>query len=951
MGGNKGMIRHGITGLTITLLLLASCIPNAPESKDNDAFPPSGMKKISAAGCTFQQGWNDARAPSDEKPGMSTSFTCDFWIDSIEVTQALFHVLMKRNPVLDTSPHGIGDRYPVYNVTWFDAILFCNARSKSEQRDTVYSYSGKDTLSSGAVYDIIGLRCDYSRKGYRLPTEAEWEFAARGGRADLFFTILDDTTRADTCAWYSINSGDESHPVATKAKNDFGLYDMAGNVFEWVNDWKGFYTGTPITDPIGARWPNDAYERVVKGGSFKTGYLYLRPSNRSTTYPTAVASRAEYVGFRCALGAIPEGQYLEIDTSGITTDPVDLVESPVRPLMTTSRVRIVFVNVRQSVRRLCCLDFSEAHPMVREFPDAGPIYCPAISPDGRYVAYATRNEGASGTSTIFVRPLDSFKIPARAIPGDSCFVPRWWVDKNANDTFIVYVNSAEDNTSSTWASTLTYRQKMSRGMAVGDREVVITGGGFHDGISSEGRYVVTGYRNLLMRDIQNGTTRQLFVSPLNGKDADGSDQVCNVSICPDPRYESRCLLLDFGYPRASSIVGSSYGIHEYVFMTDFDQVVHAWYKKPPGTQAWADVEWSNKYPFAIAGATDATESVPDIYIINLTENVPYRVLHGTDLRQPALWVADMGENPDALSLDSLGHYNDPSLTEYQTAFSYKMHLFWQKRTSIEIAFLGSSQVFNGIDCNLITGYSALNLSYPACGVSGSVMMARDYVFNHCPKVRLIGLSLTPYWMAEPGGDAMDLGVLGVSSCKGYQYDKSHKFWTKGLPANFDALMDQAPYFVCCEWDSFGLAPGPCLGWGGDIPECGGRIDWTTENSTYRNNFTMIQELVRDCAARKIHVLMVVFPESPGYKNTDFFTRGGPSWETGRAVIAELKGLETENPYFHLYDAYNFGDHDYTDADAFNWNHLCPAGAVKLTKRLDTVIHGILGNEYYETIFR
>jgi hypothetical protein len=133
----------------------------------------------------------------------------------------------------------------------------------------------------------------------------------------------------------------------------------------------------------------------------------------------------------------------------------------------------------------------------------------------------------------------------------------------------------------------------------------------------------------------------------------------------------------------------------------------------------------------------------------------------------------------------------------------------------------------------------------------------------------------------------------------------------------------------------------CAGWGGANPDLGCCVDWTITDSNYIANFNTVAQLAQDLAALKIHFLMINFPESPAYKNTDHYGRDGPSWPTGKAVMAQFQSLGNGNPYFHFYDAYQNGNHDYTDEDASNWNHLCHVGAAKISARLDSLIQGIL----------
>ncbi|MGA2507872.1 MAG: SUMF1/EgtB/PvdO family nonheme iron enzyme, partial [Chitinispirillaceae bacterium] len=147
-----------------------SCTPLSPDRGRPSDLSYLGMKKIQSAGKSFQQGWNNSLASYDEKPGMQTSFSYDYWLDTTEVTQKQYYDVTGKRPVTDSSKYGVGDNFPVYYVSWFDAVLYCNSRSRAEHLDTVYVYSGIHPPSGGSVYELTGLRYDLSRDGYRLPT-------------------------------------------------------------------------------------------------------------------------------------------------------------------------------------------------------------------------------------------------------------------------------------------------------------------------------------------------------------------------------------------------------------------------------------------------------------------------------------------------------------------------------------------------------------------------------------------------------------------------------------------------------------------------------------------------------------------------------------------------------------------------------------------------------------
>ncbi|MGA2508487.1 MAG: formylglycine-generating enzyme family protein, partial [Chitinispirillaceae bacterium] len=498
------------------IAMMLTCTPLSPDrGRPSDLLHP-GMKKILSAGKSFQQGWNNTLASYDEKPGMQSTFTYNYWMDTTEVTQKQYYDVTGKRPVTDSSQYGVGDNYPVYYVSWFDAVLYCNARSRAEHLDTVYMYSGVHPPSGGSVYELTGLRCDVSRDGYRLPTESEWEFAARGASSLLPFSAAADSSYACYYSWFGKNSSGMTHWVAKRLPNSLGLYDMAGNVFEWTNDWKCAYNGTNITNSLGAFKPNNEYEKVIKGGSYNYSLMYLRPSHRSVTYATELSTACEYVGFRCARGVIPNGQYIGQSTG--PTNPVYIVAgtNDFQSFMGTSGVRIVFVNVSGNDRTLCYVDFSRMFPTLLEYLDDRNVFLPTISPDGRYVAYCSNDVGQSGPSKITVRSLDSLGSPRATLAPDTAYAPQWWVNP-AGDTCIVYTNSACDNGTSAWPLTKTFSQKMSGGKPVvgpSEPHELISDGSYHGGISVDGQYAVTGYRRLMMKNLSaNSTGQQLFVSP------------------------------------------------------------------------------------------------------------------------------------------------------------------------------------------------------------------------------------------------------------------------------------------------------------------------------------------------------------------------------------------------------------------------------------------------------
>ena len=264
----------------------------------NGSSTPPVMRYLS--GGTFQRGQPNPNIPcytcsNKEQPVHSVTLS-SFYMDTTEVIQGDYFALMGVNPSYFPS-----DLWPVETVTWFDAVLYCNKRSKCDGLDTVYSYASVMGAPGNGCVALSGLAVDFAKNGYRLPTDAEWEYACRAGSTMDYYwgrsfppTTLDDTLTIDSNAVWRHNAGGMTQAVAGKKPNAFGLYDMAGNVMEWCNDWHGVYDSTAQTDPTG---PSSGSYRVTRGGCYDDNSgSQERSTYRGNYLPT---SREKFYGFRC----------------------------------------------------------------------------------------------------------------------------------------------------------------------------------------------------------------------------------------------------------------------------------------------------------------------------------------------------------------------------------------------------------------------------------------------------------------------------------------------------------------------------------------------------------------------------------------------------------------------------------------------------------------------------
>ena len=250
------------TKIRLVLALLTCSIPmGAQDSTLTERVNGVSFTMVRVLGGRFAMGCTAEQAGgcrSNEYPAHQATMS-DYFIGETEVTRALWNAVMKTDAGKNTT---CGD-CPIDDVTWSEVQRFI-----------------------GELNALTG-------KAYRLPTEAEWEFAARGGQKGEGHTFSGGQVVQDL-AWMKTNAEGKTHPVKSKIPNELGLYDLSGNVWEWCSDWYGAYTSESQTDPTG---PSTGTYRVIRGGDFKSSPPYCRLSVRFYGIPDG----SEGQGFRLAL--------------------------------------------------------------------------------------------------------------------------------------------------------------------------------------------------------------------------------------------------------------------------------------------------------------------------------------------------------------------------------------------------------------------------------------------------------------------------------------------------------------------------------------------------------------------------------------------------------------------------------------------------------------------------
>ena len=897
-----------------------------------------GMVRLNGASVTI--GTNDKSFKPNERPAMKVVLSYDFYIGVHEVTCGDYSKVAKESK-LKIFGNCNNDSIPLTDVTYYDAILYANAKSKLEGYDTAYTYSKAVFDSEGHCTYLEGFSFHADADAFRLPTEAEWIYAA----------TRDWNIKK---SWNHSNSGYKLHDVCSKEADSAGFCDMAGNAMEWVNDWMGTFRDTTVTNYIGAPDGGDKGERVVKGGCYTSSEIELSPYNRGDVYTVTSSTRAEYVGFRLAFGNIPNAHWIGDDGISQTSVVTPLAGSEtVKGITGSYNMKLAFRN--DVSKNIAYIDYQSGSLSVKEITKGIDAYHPDISPNGNWIAFCTGSEGVSGKSTIYVQSLDEKASTPIKLDAEKAAIPRWRV-LETGDTAIVYVTDAGNNKEdAAFMSTSTWQVPFNGGKFGIPQKFF--DGAYHGGISENNTLAITGARLLRAR--------------MDGRDTvwyDG-EQACNTSLAMD--RSKRTAFLDFGGKPGRDFVGSSYSTHQRIFIADSTGKLEQSILAPAG-YTFDHTEWTtdNTKTNIVATLTNINGAHTKIVLVNPLDSSITELAEGEELWHPNLWVkkkavkqsssSSSSENtitsssenlsssssepiipPEPqfeLDLDSAGMYYNTS-GEHITALEwrYTLEILWQYKDTANVVILGSSRADNGINPLLFsTPFFAINLAVPASTIGGDYVLLTNYVLPHVKKAKVIMTTLDiDRW------NSADSNIF-ESSYKyylGHVYDRNHNYWKDGYPeglaeATYDSPGDSK--FAQITRPTRGFYGKQANGW--NNPTFSNDSAWFNSHSReYNKNFNTLVSIIKACQEKDIVFIGIITPQNPRYKETGAFGKWGLLRSQAPGLIKQIDDLSLQYPNFILMDENNMGDHDYTDEMALDKDHLSADGAVHLTTRIDSLI--------------
>ena len=838
---------------------------------------------------------------------LTVEFTYNFSIDKHEVTREEYAKYIK-------TAHFDYPPFPVSDITFFDAILFANEKSKSENLDTAYSYISASFDSDGHCTGMVGYEFHADRNAYRLPTEAEW-------------TLVASHSWNPSNAWTAENSNYTLQlPCTADTLN--GFCDFTGNAMEWVNDWMGDLRDTTVTNYAGASDGGNIGERIIKGGCYRNEASRITLDTRSDVYTVTSSTKAFYIGFRLAFGKIPNAVWMS-KKGNVTSSPINVLSTSaqLKSLTNTHLNKLVFRN--DETGNIAIVNFSSGKANVREIEDSVDAYHPTLSPDGKYVAFSTKYEGISGESELFVRRIDSLEADKIKLEVQSAAIPRWRVT-NA-DTEIVYITTAENNSDQAiWEKKSTWSVPFANGKFGTPKKLY--DGSFNGGVSTDGKFAVSGAS--LLRTNVNGKNSIWY----------NNEQACNVSLSD---LTKQTLFLDFAGNTGKNFAGHQYTTHEQLLIADSTGELIKMIPAPKG-YTFDHTEWvHNSGNLAVATLTSIDGTHPKIVLVNTNDSSITEIASGAELWHPDLWTGVLQNFETALDVDSAGMYElDSPFTGDMSPMNtrYDLEMLYKYRDSINVLVSGSSRPWAGIDplvLNKNPDIFSINAANPAVDLSVAKRILFHYGFNFLPKLKVVTVSLDLDILFQRHYELPSFWDVIYLKSPGFIYDEAHEFWPNGYPQGLYELTRDSygsdEQSRSNEQDRLGHKFTPDDGWQGNPIY----VDSTYMDAEVPNPENMliaeIEDFIKEAESKNLYLIGIIFPQSPDYKETGSFGRYGLRRSVAEKMIAMLKGYEEKYPHFILMDENQMGMHDYGDEMAFNCDHLSYKGAEKLTKRLDSLI--------------
>ena len=916
--------------LAIFLSILAIACSNSEssypiETPSNDEISSiveiEGMIHLESGFTTI--GSNDKQYKATEKPSMKVVLDYDFYMGIHEVTCDEYANVAKKAK-LKTFNKCENNSLPITDVTYYDAVLFANAKSKQNDYDTAYTYRRALYDSEGHCTNLEGFAFHAEANAFRLPTEAEWVYAA---------TQAWNTKNS----WNNSNSNYKTHDVCSMGTDSAGFCDMAGNALEWVNDWMGAFRDTTVANYAGAPNGGDTDERIVKGGSYSSSQNDLNPYSRGGVYTVTSATRAEYVGFRLAFGSIPNVLWMNDEGMSVTSIVTSLVgPETIKDLAGTYSVKLAFRN--DVTENISYLDYRNGSLSIKEITKGINAYHPEISPDGNWIAYCTGFEGVAGKSEIYVQSLDKEEPVQVKLKAKSAAIPRWRVLENG-DTVITYVDDAGNNKDeAAFKDNSTWQVKFANGKFGTPQKLF--NGAYHGGISEDLSFAVSGARILRARIAKKDVVWY------------DSAQACNASLSQDGT--KRTAFLDFAGKPGKKFTGENYDTHERVFIADSTGKLIQSIKAPSG-YTFDHTEWASdgEKSVIVATLTNSNGAHTKIAIIDPADSSITEIAEGDELWHPNLWIkkkikptlSDSITQPESkfeLNLDSAGIYYTSSASDKALIMRYKMELLWQYKDSSNTIILGSSRPKNSlIPKSLSSNFHATNLACSYFSINESHFLFKNYVLSHVKNLKYLVVSLDIDMWWKKYNSNKNFFYKDYLKIPGYVYDKNHNFWKDSVPHNLYEITTESigsNYYATMFRDSRGYQKFEnSIGWEDDPPLLHDSTWMQDTLSLYEDSFNLLKEIITTSNEKGIYVIGIIFPQSPSYKNTGAYGCYGLQRSLAPHVLDDLNNLTKEYPNFILMDENKMGDHDYTDEMARDRDHLSHLGALQITHRLDSLL--------------